>query len=305
MYTKLISALTALEHTSQFDFTTLQTALDASCMLAKNTRSHRKELQFIITSLKGLVDGFSLFTQEELGLEVAKVTQKFEAVKTRVLNQKWDAIFKAPAGMLYLDLSVEHFATLARVVGKERVIKDLKMLQSEEPDKEAWVMERIRALEAQVIAARSFREQLQDLQILGTQNRATRVEEVDKSVLNETTETVLKRLKRSFKELHVEESGNLTGAIVIVTTIGFDKQLAQQFARKGYRLKTLSSATYVALYNAQLCGLPLGTEAGKVAVRPGFSIIGNPVHTAKHTYFWQLEDELSVGLHIATWDLPT
>lgn len=137
--------------------------------IQKQTKVNRKNLKFISNIVTGLVNAIEEFTEGEIRVEINRILKKFEEIKKDLVESEWNGIFRVSSRKSYLNLEPEYFVSLARFQGYGKVLQNLINLKLEDPEKIAWVDERINYLVTQRDRTKnkgSFKEQLEMLKAL-------------------------------------------------------------------------------------------------------------------------------------------
>lgn len=277
----VINELNSFEEHKQISV--FNNAMTQTKTILKDTKICRKETKFILNALKGIIDGYSEFSSNELIDEIQKIIDKFNIIKDNLIDYKRNSIFKTPFGKSYLDLTLEHFRSLARFQGYGKVLQNLINLKIENPDKIAWADERIDYLVANRDRTTnhskgSFKDQLSALQSLvpkfsednGDKARVDiNTNFSEDPILDEYTENFVKKLATLPKNIlddSIESGMTITAAVL---SGAFPKAMLNKLKREGYKIDALSTS-YVVIYNAKVFG------AHHLLFKPKY-VVGNKV----------------------------
>ena len=227
----------------------------------KSTLVCRKAVRFILSSLKGLIDGYEEFSPDEISEEVSRILECFETILDSRADYQRNSIFRAPAGKSYLDLAPSHFTSLARFRGYGKVLQNLINLKIEDPSKIAWADAKIDFLVASRDSTQqkgSLKDQLSDLQSIDPSLSAETKKGdsfLGDRILSDRAEgfATLKSLKHSPKSLL--DADTQTGIVITTGVLGgfFTKTSLKEFSLLGYQVDPIS-ASYIVIYNAKLFG---------------------------------------------------
>lgn len=275
--------------------------------LYNNTTLGRKELKFVLNSLRGLIDGFEIFTFDEVLSEVKVVLRKLADIKEHLISYMRNATFKAPERSSYLDLEPEHFLQLAKLQGSGRVLKSLIELKWEEPSLSSWADNLINFIETHkndINKKGSFKDQLANLKNIGmgcTEN----IEE--KGTLTLESANYLQKLAKIPHQLlgASEERGWIECPVFIRC---FDQVILRKLRELGYQMKVFAGQ-YVAIQSARCYGLSTKFAASVLdaikvmssSISQPFIPVGAPVFCGTH-YYW-LCFEFLLASNIKLWNL--
>lgn len=238
--------------------------------LHNKTTLRRKELKFVLNSLKGLIDGFRIFTNEEILDEVQLILSKLSGIKEHLINYTRNAIFKSPEGSCYLDLEPSHFIHLAKLQGKNKVFKNLVNLKWKDPNLVKWVdniIEYIEIHKYEINKKGSFKDQLEGLQSIG--NLAISRIEGEKGSLTFETAKFIHKLSNKPKQVKGER-GWTTSPVFINC---FDKVILRKLRELDYELKIFGQ--YVILKEAK-CYFLKKNEISNEVIKAMYSLIPKP-----------------------------
>lgn len=275
--------------------------------LYNNTTLGRKELKFVLNSLKGLIDGFEIFAPNEVLSEVEIILKKLTDIKEHLTSYIRNATFKAPEGSSYLDLEPEHFLQLAKLQGAGRVLKSLIELKWEEPSLLNWADNLINFIEAHkndIHKKGTFKDQLANLKNIGmgcienTQEKGT--------LTLESANHLQKLAKAPHQLLGVSEERGWIECPVFISC--FDRVILRKLRELGYQMKVFAGQ-YVAIQSARCYGLNTKfassvLEAIKVmspSISQPFVPVGAPAFCSTH-YYW-LCFEFPLASNIKLWNL--
>jgi hypothetical protein len=273
--------------------------------LYDETTLGRKELKFVLNSLKGLIEGFELFTPVEILEQVILILDKLSEIKEHLTHYTRNKVFKVPEGCCYLDLDCDHFLQLARLQGCNKVLKNLINLKWEDPSLSTWVNKVIVYIEEHkesISKKGTFKNQLEGLKALG--NLGNPESEIEKGTLTLETANFIQKLSQKPKQLLMEERGWITRPVFISC---LDKVILRKLKELGYKVK-IFAGQYVIITEAKCYGLSEAMvnspeQAAKtmapLIVKP-FIPVGRPVLRASH-YYW-LCFEFPLAINIKMWN---
>lgn len=260
--------------------------------LYNNTTLGRRELKFVLNSLRGLIEGFEVFTPQEVTFEVQTILTRLLDIKEHLTGYLRNNTFKVPEGSSYLDLEPEHFLRLAKLQGPGRVVKSLIELKWDEPSLAPWadsLIEVIQRHKNDIIHQRgSFKDQLASLKSIGIGGDAEALEGSGTSA--EGVNYLQKWSKIPRQLLEPSEDRGWIRCPVFISC--FDRVVLRKLRELGYRLKSFAGE-YVAIQSAQCFGLHTRfaesiAEASRVMapyVSKPLTPVGSPVFCSAH-YYW-------------------
>lgn len=270
--------------------------------LHTETTLSKKELKFVLNSFRGLIDGFKVFTNEEILEEIQLILSKLSSIKEHLVNYTRNAIFKAPEGKYYLDLEPDHFIQLARLQGQNRVLKNLINLKWEDPNLTKWVDNIIAYVKSHKheLKKGSFKDQLEGLRSLG--NLSISQTEKERGSLTTKTADFIHELASKPKQL-IGDGKNWITAPVFINC--FDKVILRKLKEIGYKLKIFGQ--YVILSEAKCYCFRKNKQTTLEAIKimsplipKPFVPVGSPILYENH-YCW-LCFEFPLAINIKMWN---